>query len=267
MADTNSARSLLQNALLTLYRKSRRSRLMRSRLGRRLFESAYLAYKILLEAGPVAPLRRFVEPGTWAVDAGANIGMFTLRFSQWVTGAGRVIAIEPEAENFRSLQRRIAASHTGTRVMAIQAVAAEAAGVLRLVVNPDHPGDHKLGIDGVPIAAVTIDAILAEHGNPRVSLMKIDVQGAEMRVLRGASHMLERCHPALFIEVDDAALRGQGSSAKELVNFLALRGYQAHRLRRFGRIEPIALSDLGRDGYEDVLFLRGQASATAIIEG
>jgi FkbM family methyltransferase len=261
MADTNSARALLQNALLGLYRRFQASGLMRSRLGRRLFESAYLSYKILLEAGPVAPLRRFVEPGTWTIDVGANIGMFTLRFSRWVDGAGRVIAIEPEAQNFRSLQRRIAASRTGSRVTAIRAVAAEAPGIRHLVVNPDHPGDHKLGIGGVPIVAVTIDALLAEHDNPKVSLMKIDVQGAEMHVLRGASHMLERCHPALFIEVDDPGLRNQGSSAKELVDFLALRGYRAHRLRHFRRIEPVELSDLGRDGYEDILFVSDHTPA------
>jgi FkbM family methyltransferase len=260
MADTNSARALLQNGLLKLYRRLQVSGLMRSRVGRRLFESAYLTYKILLEAGPVAPLHRFVEPGTWTIDVGANIGMFTSRFSRWVEGAGRVIAIEPEAENFRSLQRRIAASRTGSRVTAIQAVAAEAPGILHLLVNPDHPGDHKLGIGGVPIVAVTIDALMAEHDNPKVSLMKIDVQGAEMHVLRGASETLERCHPALFIEVDDAGLRQQGSSAKELVDFLALRGYRAYRLRHFGQIEPVGLSGLGQGGYEDILFVRDSVS-------
>jgi hypothetical protein len=82
------------------------------------------------------------------------------------------------------------------------------------------------------------------------------VQGAEMHVLLGAREMLERCHPALFIEVYDAGLRHQGSSAKELVDFLALRGYRAQRLRHFGRIEPVELSGLGQDGYEDILFVR-----------
>ena len=55
------------------------------------------------------------------------------------------------------------------------------------------------------------------NGNaPKVSLIKIDVQGAEIRVLRGARATIVRCHPALFVEVDDAALLAAGYSANQL---------------------------------------------------
>jgi FkbM family methyltransferase len=255
MADMTSVRSELQKALLTLYRRSNQSRLMRSPLGQRAFEAAYLAYKILLEAGPIGQLRRFVAPGSCAIDVGANIGLFTLNFARWVGDGGGVIAIEPETRNFHSLQRRITASRYAARVSAIQAAAAETPGTLNLDVNPDHPGDHKLGTEGTPTTAVTLDGLLAERGNPPVSMIKIDVQGAEMRVLQGASILLQRSHPTLFVEVDDNALRKQGSTAQEVVSFLTALGYRAYRLRRFRPIQAIADSDLAQEGYEDILFL------------
>ncbi len=255
-----SPKAHLQDLLLSLYRRTRQSRFLRSPLGRRLFENAYLAYKVLLEAGPIGQLQTFVAPGSCAIDVGANIGMFTMRFAHWVGEHGHVIAIEPEAQNFASLRRRIDASNHARRISAIQAVAAETAGVLYLDVNPDHPGDHKLGKAGVPTAAVMLDGILAEHGYPLVSLIKIDVQGAEMRVLAGATHVLARCRPALFLEVDDAALRRQGASAKELFGHLAGLGYRAYRLRRFGPAQTIAATDIDTGNYQDVLFLNDQAS-------
>jgi FkbM family methyltransferase len=250
----------MQDLLLSLHRRSRQSRFLRSAMGRRLFENAYLAYKVLLEAGPVGRLRVYVTPNSTAIDVGANIGMFTLRFADWVGDHGRVIAIEPEAENFTSLRRRIDASGNAVRITAIQAVAAEAAGVLYLDVNPDHPGDHKIAQQGLATAAVTLDGLSAEHGEPIVSLIKIDVQGAEMRVLRGAIGILQRCRPALFIEVDDAALRKQASSAPELFNHLSSLGYRAYRLRRFGSAKTIAAADIGAGNYQDVLFLDDRKS-------
>jgi FkbM family methyltransferase len=258
MAERTFIQPLLQNALLASYRHFRRSRLIRSPLGQRLFEGAYLVYKIVLEAGPIGRLRPLVTPGGWTIDVGANVGLFTLRFARWVGDGGRVIAIEPEARNFASLQRRLASSGLGNGVVAIRAVAAEAPGILHLELNPDHPGDHKLASQGEPITAVTLDQVLGEHGSPNVALIKIDVQGAEMRVLRGAAKVLDRCRPALFIEIDDAALRRQGSHADELVEFLAGLGYQAYSLRRFGAPKPVLSRKLGRNGYEDVLFLSGQ---------
>lgn len=257
MADRTAIRSRIQAVLFGLYRRARRGPLLRTRLGRRFFESAYLAYKILIEAGPISRLKPYAAQNSWVIDVGANIGIFTTRFAKWVQPGGRVVAIEPEMENFISLQRRLVKAGVDRHTLAIQAVAAESPGQLFLTINPDHPGDHRIGETGISIAAVTIDSILADNRNPSVSLIKIDAQGAEMRVLRGATATIERCLPALFIEIDDAALRSQHSTARELVAFLAAYGYEAYRLRRLGPPEPISPHALGCDGYgyEDVLFL------------
>lgn len=252
--NASSPRSSLQRALLWFYRHLRQTSLLRSPLGQRVFEKAYIAYKFV-EAGPIGKLRPYVGVNTWVIDVGANIGKFTELFVEWTSASGRVIAIEPEAANFASLTRRLSAALEQKRLMAIEAVAAEESGRLWLEINPNHPGDHRIGASGVSVQAVTLDGLLAQNGDPTVSLIKVDVQGAELRVLRGATAIIRRCRPALFVEIDALALQKQGANVTELINFLQAFEYQPYRLRRFGPPVPVAREGLGGSGYEDVLFL------------
>ncbi len=116
---------------------------------------------------------------------------------------GRVIAIEPEARNVDSLRRRVQRAGLADTVECVQAVAAAQPGELRLAVNPTHPGDHQIAAQGR--AGPRRDPRRADAGEARhVSLVKIDVQGAESMVLAGARSVLEEHRPALFVEVDDA---------------------------------------------------------------
>ena len=110
--------------------------------------------------------------------------------------------------------------------------------------------------------AVTLDALLAERQWPAVSLIKIDVQGAEARVLSGAGEALRRFRPALFLEVDDEALRAMKADAGTLLHELEAQGYRIHRILKNHisapmRIEEaVAMTVGGR--YADFLLLHPQ---------
>lgn len=224
--------------------------------GRMALERAYVAYKLLIEAGPIDRLSGYIRPGTWAIDVGANIGVFTLTFARAAKEGGKVVAIEPEEVNFAALQRRAGTAGLADRIVAHRAVAAERAGELLLEINPHHPGDHKIGSSGIAVPALTLDGLLAGLGTPTVSLIKIDVQGAELRVLQGAAELLARDRPALFVEIDDAALRRQGGSADELMTWLRGRGYRSYNLDWDGPPVPMSLASTTLPpGYIDVLFL------------
>jgi FkbM family methyltransferase len=244
--------------LLWLYRGVQATGLLSTGWGRSAFEWAYDWYKALLEAGDIRALEGLVSSGAWLVDVGANIGFFTVRFAAWVNSGGRVVAIEPESYNFERLTHRLRQRGFSERVDAIQAVAAESEGMLRLAINPHHPADHRIATEGVAVRAVALDQVLAGHGWPRVALIKIDVQGAEHRVLSGARETLQRLRPRLLIEVDDGALRALGSSADAVLSLLSEAGYEPHRLERGGisapisREEVLAKSQQGR--YTDFLF-------------
>jgi FkbM family methyltransferase len=211
-----------------------RTGLFSTALGRNGFLLAYHCYKAWSENAQVDALRALVPKGTTVVDVGANVGFYTRHFASWVGPEGKVIAIEPEAANFASLKRMILRNGS-TNVEAIQAVAAEAPGTLKLEINPFHPADHRISSSGLDVRALTLDDLLLKGERPPLSLIKIDVQGAEEKVLRGATAVLRNLRPALFLEVDDSALGAMGSSAESLLGFL--QGHDYH-LCRLGRETP-----------------------------
>lgn len=229
----------------------------------RIFLALYAAYKTHFEAGPIERLRDFVPAGSTVIDVGANVGFFALRFAQWV-GDGEVIAIEPEETNYRTLVAATKRAGVTGKVRVLKAVAAAAAGTTYLEINPAHPADHKLSRDGTGVAvdAVRLDDLLESKGALRPSLVKIDVQGAEMLVLQGSPDILRLAKPALFIELSEEALRSFGSSVSEIINHLSALGYEAYWLMRTGphrRASPEEIHQrTGSNRYVDVLFLHGR---------
>jgi FkbM family methyltransferase len=248
----------LQKALLKAYRVVFARGLLRLKWGRRLFFALYDIYKAKFEAGPIEQLQAFVPAGAAVIDVGANIGFFTLRFARWAGHSGKVIAIEPEASNFEELTRRVAGSGMANVIAPRQSLADATPGTRRLVVNLDHPGDHRLGDQGLPVAATTIDNLRDEIGRP-IQFIKIDVQGAEARVLAGAERTLAMDHPALFVEIDPAALRQFDATVAEVFASLEALNYRPHILQGSGAPQVVTRVDceamLASRPYIDVLFL------------
>ncbi len=250
----------LQQGLLRIYRSVLRTGILDTALGRSVFEFFYNLYTAAFDAGSINQLEQFVTPGSTVIDVGANVGFFSRRFARWVREGGRVLAIEPAPDNYRALERAMARGNTATRVEVIQAVATESPGTRYLELNPYHPGDHKIGDEGLEVAAVTVDGLMAERNCPPVSLIKLDVQGAEYQVLSGSRETIQRFHPVLFMEVDDEALRRLGSSAEEVLTLTTDQGYSIHMLEKRGVSEPLTLEEaLGMvekgDTYSDFLML------------
>jgi len=150
----------------------------------RAFESTYFAYKRYIEAPELHLLQRYVWPGSCVIDVGANIGFFSLMASDWVSQSGLVLAIEPAPENLKRLNKRIQRLGLEGNVKIIPSAAADQQGMRHLVLNPDHHGDHRLGDVGEEVHAETLDHLAETHRDFKVSLVKIDVQGAEEIVLR-----------------------------------------------------------------------------------
>jgi FkbM family methyltransferase len=248
----------VQSGLLALYHSVSAAGFLKTAWGRSIFEMAYWFYKRYYEAGTIAPLQQFVKPGSCVVDVGANIGYFTLHFASWVRGGGKVLAIEPEAINYARLQRAVSRAGLTSVVETFRVAAAETVGDGLLEINPMHPGDHKLGTSGVSVAITTIDTLLAGRGWPEVSLLKIDVQGAEARVLAGARETIDRFGPTLLIEVSDDGLRQYGSSAEELILTLCKRQYTIQALKRKGLSTSLSVDEAvtvaKTRGYVDLLF-------------
>jgi FkbM family methyltransferase len=251
----------VQQALLTAYNLAAKYLPAIVRPDSHLFPRLYFLYKRRIEAAGVEALRPLVRSGTTVIDGGANIGFHSIYFDHWV-GEGKVIALEPDARNFEMLNRTIR-RYGLKHVETIRAAVTRVDGPVRLKVDPLHPGNHRISTtgDGVEVPGVTIDRILAERGWPEVSLIKIDTQGSELDVLRGAPVVIERSHPALVIEIDEKGLGQQGASLGELLLLLKAVQYEAYAFDRSGwtslggegSIREYV--DRRRFGYADLLFL------------
>jgi FkbM family methyltransferase len=251
----------LRNIAVSAYSALARTGLTSAPVIRRSFLWAYARYKQHIEAGPVDQLHQFVPEGSAVIDVGANVGFFTEKLARWVGPAGTVIAVEPDSENLQALRRSIDRFGSNRKIEMVAAVATDRPGRSRLERNPLHPGDHRIAVNstGIDVRAVTIDDLVTERGL-RISFIKIDVQGAELMVLKGAVWTLRSHSPVLFVEVDDLALRRYGASAASLLAFLIEEGYTANRINRDGSVQALdslALSSaLSNSGYIDVLCRR-----------
>ena len=251
----------LQSVLIRIYALTRAAGFLNTPLGNWLFTSAYWAYKHLLEPSPMA-LARFVPPGAWVVDVGANLGFYSQLFAGWVAQGGRVLAVEPESANFRHLQT--VAKRSGKLIDPLQSLLSEVDGELKLRINPASHADHRVTCngEGLSVPSCRLDSAMEARGNPHVGLIKIDVQGAELRVLLGAQETLRRCRPALYMEVDDQALKEAGTSASELDAFLENAGYVAWVVESDKLRGPVASAERvairRRLGYADFLYLPSQ---------
>jgi FkbM family methyltransferase len=251
---------IIQSCLLKSYALVVKTGILSTSWGRSIFLTTYNWYKVLIEAGEVKSLQSYIKPGEVAIDIGANVGFFTTRFAKWVSDGGFVIAVEPETANFEQLLKNLNKNRTTELVKTFQGVAAEEAGTLKLAINPIHPADHKIGQEGIEVQAFTIDDLVKEESAERVCLIKIDVQGAEERVLLGAKETIQRDHPALFVEMDDVAMKKMGSSAEKVINLLTGYAYQIQCLGKNSQTTTISAEqalELCCDGkYVDLLFTK-----------
>lgn len=251
--------AMLQMLALRLYRSRVAKAFIRSRIGDQVFPKLYFLYKHAYEARAVARLRSYINRDSWIVDVGANIGFFTVTFAGWLE-RGKVLALEPEPENFRRLQAIIAAGALDGRVEARQVAVAECKGLGHLMLSQESHADHRLGDTGLPVPLDTLDSIWSELGRPDIRLIKIDVQGAECRVLSGAEALLNACRPALYIEVDTDPGRVESGHPSALLAALDALGYQPHAWRGGWTPLPLerALADArrGASRYADFLFIR-----------
>ena len=153
-----------------------------------------------------AAFRAATPPGGTVLDVGANVGAYTLLFGQWVGAAGRVLAFEPQPEIYDGLAAHVQLNALGRVVSPIMAAVSDRAATADLIVSGT-AGESRLAGAGeagsatLPTTLVTLDDVCAQR-QLRPDVIKIDVEGWELAVLRGARRLLARCpEVALFVEM------------------------------------------------------------------
>ncbi|HLG33692.1 MAG TPA: FkbM family methyltransferase [Bacteroidia bacterium] len=173
------------------------------------------------------------KPGDVIIDIGTNIGFSLLSMAKISGTVGFVLGFEPDPVNFRQLEKNIALNNF-TNIKVTQTGLGDEPGKFKLenIVEFNSGGKRIVAAgnaalsDYAEVEINTLDNFL-ESNVPlsKIDLIKIDVEGFEFNVLKGATNAIRNYSPVLFIELDDNNLRQQSSGAKELIHFLAENGY------------------------------------------
>jgi FkbM family methyltransferase len=182
-------------------------------------------------------LRRLVNPGSVIIDAGANVGYFSLLFAKWQRGHGVVHAFEPFPATAEKFERNLKLNSPLQRTVALHRSAlSDFTGRTKMSV-PDqkNQGCNHLGEEGEnEVEVTTLDAFCEKERLTRVDLIKVDVEGSEVALLRGADETIRRFRPILMIEVNPGALQRFGYRSGDLIQAIGKHGYRMHYASRFG---------------------------------
>ena len=223
-------------------------------------------------------LSQYLKPGSIFYDIGANVGFFTILGAKIVNSSGKVYAFEPEAKNAATL-RRNAKQNNFDNVTVIEKAVSKTTGEEKLWLR-EYCGSHSLASDDsefalqatkgrelssnntpqqaesvpsflkirecVTVDTVAIDDLLQQQQIEPPTLVKIDVEGAEINVLQGMSQTLKKYHPIIIYEVDDENQEGLLGKRKQVDDFLLAHGYE---------IKPLA------ESYREISWNVGHAIA------
>jgi FkbM family methyltransferase len=247
----------LQDALLRIYGAARSAGVLEHPWAERVFVRSYFLYKRYLED----PFHALIatEPalflGGHVLDVGANVGYTAAVFARATDR--NVYAFEPDARNFRMLERMV----THANIIPVHAAVGAKSGEVELVHNPQHMGDHRVrtesfgaGGETTRVPMVSLDDYVRDRRLGEIAFVKIDVQGYELAVCEGMREIID-ANPLLAIALEfmPDAMRELGFAGADLLAFLDKRGFSPQVIERSGELRPFtgAVAD-----YVNLLFRR-----------
>ena len=192
---------------------------LRSSVGRGIFATGKFDPEVF------APLAEVLRPGDTFVDVGANVGYYSMRALDLIGSAGSIHAFEIDPRPLRCLKKTILKENLHN-ITLHEIAAGEKATTMGFSMKKDC-GHSSLTVDDgklrVPVGRM--DEIIRAQGDSIIRAMKIDIEGAELPALRGASALLEAHHPLLGMEWDEELQEAFGYKPAELYSFLEKMGY------------------------------------------
>lgn len=170
-----------------------------------------------------------VQRNDLVADVGAFIGLYTVALAKRCGPAGKVVAFEPDPENFQALQAHIELNGVRDHVELIEAAVGEQDGILSF--ESGKSSESRIAASGrMRVRCVRLDSIFADRP---MNILKIDVEGYEEAALKGALGLLRdprRCPRRIYLEVHPYAWPELGTTSESVLRLLAECGYRVSRL-------------------------------------
>jgi FkbM family methyltransferase len=194
-------------------------------------------------------LRGFVPRDGVVIDVGGHAGQYAKLFAK-LAPAGHVYTFEPGSYALRILRAAVGANRLGN-VTIVPRGLSDVPGTAKLTIpvkrkrslgfGLSHMGDDSSGRGLVTetVDLTTLDAFANNAGLSRVDLIKIDIEGWELRMLRGAEATLRRFHPVLLVELVEDHLARAGDDVASAWDYLTGLGYHPHIHHGGDTLDPI----------------------------
>lgn len=147
--------------------------------------------------------------GKTIYDIGSYVGIYTLFFARAVGSKGRVIAVEPNPQNYDELLSNIRLNHLDN-VTAVSTAIGNSCGETTLAIDPVYPSRGFLATSRelssshstqtIPVQVISLDSLVQDRHLPPPDFIKLDVEGVEIDAIHGMEETMHRYKPALFIE-------------------------------------------------------------------
>jgi FkbM family methyltransferase len=194
------------------------------------------------------------RPGDTVIDVGAGVGVDVNRLSRCVGSTGRVYSIEAHPASFEALYR-LCKEQGLTNVTPVNVAVSDAGGIVRMTDEDSHILNRMTGNDeGFQVPSVTLDQFISERGVTQVDFLMMNIEGGEVRALRGMKRSAP-CVANLMVASHDFLAPSRGDSVRtkdDVLSLLVDYGFSITRRWR-GDLRPRA---------RDYLYARRQASAT-----
>jgi FkbM family methyltransferase len=214
--------------------------------------SSYLEWLIYMKGcydfGITRLLPRLLRPGSYAVDVGANMGVYTLLMAECVGPKGRVASFEPNPEVFKRLLSNLELNQLSPWVDANPIALSSTAGMAKLYLPSadcrnravaSMRANSEMHDQTIDVGMDVLDHAL--HSWPRFDFLKVDAEGHDAAVLKGSSQMIERFLPSMLFEYYPNLWPDSKSGWDELHDWLSGLGYQLYWLdTHWGRLKTIA---------------------------
>lgn len=157
-----------------------------------------------------------IPVGGTVVDAGASIGTHCWAYLERVGHTGHVFAFEPNRLAFEALVLNC------PRACCMNVALSDHLGTGTVVMDSDRNyGACRVEAGEGDVEMIALDSLCL----PRVDMLKIDCEGAELAILKGALKTIQRCRPIILCEVNESALEKNGTSGQELMEFITELNY------------------------------------------
>jgi FkbM family methyltransferase len=160
-----------------------------------------------------------ITPGSVVYDLGGHVGFYSLLASVLVGNTGKVISFEPLPKNLKYLKKHLQINHI-TNTQVIEAAVCDREGIAYFEIN-NCSFQGNLNSNGtLQVRTVGLDELITKEKLPVPDYLKIDVEGAEAKVLQGAKQVLTELHPTIFLATHGDQLQ------KDCCQFLKNLGYE-----------------------------------------